>query len=195
MNSFKILSAAFLLMLIGIASALSYFPERDSLVGSCPQLKDNDTILGRTDFFSQEGLLPSLFVRGPVRQRPFLKIIRSKILCEATGYYKNTASSYTMIVEYQDQNRHGKEQVVVTVDCVRDEYNPDKEYSFFPKPHYRGRIPTHQGGLHNTARSRGESTLHERFLATFDTVKLTECGECRFFGSDQDYDKVTGCGG
>ena len=195
MNSFKVLSAAFFLILIGIANVRSYFPERDSFVGSCPQLEDNDTILGTMDDFSQEGLLPTLLVVGPVRQRPILKIIRSKILCEATGYYKYTASSYTIIVEYQNQHSPGKEQVVVTVDCVRDEYNPNKEYSFFPKPHYRGRIPTHLEGLYNTARSRGEITLHERFLATFDTVKLTECGECTFFGSDQDYDLVTGCAG
>ena len=190
MNSFNVLSEAFFLILILIGNAYAMlYPERDRVVGSCPTMRDNDRILGNKDTFSQEGLLPSLFVQHDVRELPYLKIIRSKILCEAPGYFRNTASSYTMIVEYLNQYRPGKKKVVITIDCVGNRYVQNAGYTFFPN-----RNPYVPNASPNTATSRGSITLHKNFLATFDTVKKTECGECRFAESPF-YDEITGCAG
>ena len=183
MCSFKLHSAAFFLIHFGIANAQLLYTEDSStdVVGSCSKLKDNDTSLGTMDYFSQEGFLPSLIVPlGIVRERPFVRIIRSIILCEASGYFRNTAFSYTIIVEYQTQRRRGVRRVLLTVDCMEGRRSNTKWFQL-KSFHY---VPV------NTGRSR--KTL--RFGATFNTFKRTDCSECRFAESPL-YDKLTGCAG
>ena len=183
MCSFKLHSAAFFLIHFGIANAQLRYTEDSStdVVGSCSKLKDNDTFLGTMDSFSQEGLLPSLILRlGIVGGRPFVRIIRSKILCEAPGYFRNTAFSHTIIVEYQNQRRIGLRRVLLTVDCMEARRSNTKSFQL-KSFHY---VPV------NTGRSRETP----RFGSTFNTFKRTDCGECSLAESPL-YDTLTGCAG
>jgi len=111
MYSFKIHSGFLLLLNIRISYSQTYTTPVQH-IGSCPKLTDNDDILGRKDGFSREGLLPSLFVSGDGERPPSLKITRYKILCEAPGYTRFTASMYSLIVEYEILHSRDKMQVV-----------------------------------------------------------------------------------
>jgi len=161
-------------------------------VGSCPQLSDNADILGSRTTFSSVGLFPSLFVGYDGSSAENLKIVRSKLLCEAIGAEKNTVSSVSFLVEYimeNDQSNNRLAQLVV--DCAPNPHGPGS-HSFYPAPH-----PGSTGSALNTARVANGVTIVTRSVdisANFSTEPQSICAQCET--SDGIFtDRVTRCTG
>ena len=102
------------------------------------------------------------------------------MICEATGTYKDTASSVAFLVEYYSSAANSTVRLAtVIVDCVKDPYGPTS-HSFYPTP-----SPGARGRALNTARSitttdRGTTLIDNEslFTTTFDTIPMFQCGQC-----------------
>ena len=151
-------------------------PTLRSYVGSCPSLTDGANVFGSTTTFSREGLFPSLFIGSDGSHAEDLRIVRSKLLCEAIGAEKNTASSISLLVEYvlhSDQSNNRIAQVVV--DCAPNPHG-SSDYSFYPDP-----APGATGAALKTAQSINGVTLvsnEAQISASFSTEPEFLCGQC-----------------
>ena len=145
-------------------------------VGSCPRLTDGANILGSTMTFSREGLFPSLFIGSDGSSAENLRIVRSKLLCEAIGAEKNTASSVSFLVEYvlqSDQSNNRTAQVVV--DCAPNPHG-SSDYAFYPDP-----ASGATGSALKTAQSINGITFiasEALITASFSTEPEFMCGHC-----------------
>ena len=164
---------------VGILVAVSHQQNTPTLrpsVGSCPQLSDDAAILGNYTIFSNQGLLPSLFIGRDGSAAPSLRIVRARLLCEAIGAERGTASSVSFLVEYTletDQSNNQTAQVIV--DCVPNPHG-SSSHSFYPDP-----APGATGSALNTAQSINGFSLVTNagdITATFSTEPQFMCGQC-----------------
>ena len=155
-------------------------------IGSCLRLSESSDIFGNRTHFSDQGLLPSLFIRSESTDPLTLRIVRVHMLCEAIGLYRNTASSASYLVEYEVTDSEVPDSITmlkiaqVSVDCVPDSHNPFLKYSFYPKPQ-RNSI---QSSDLNTARN-SLGTLYtdiSGITSNFSTETAFICGRCGLQG-------------
>ena len=145
-------------------------------VGSCPRLSENSDIFGNITHFSNQGLLPSLFISSEGTRPLILNILRVHLLCEAIGLYRNTASSASYLVEYQVPRDNTLKLAQVSVDCILDLYNPSMNYSFYPSPN-----PDSPSRIDlNTAKNSLGTLFTGRsgITSTFSTEPAFKCGRC-----------------
>ena len=141
-------------------------------LGNCPRLTDNDTQLGSYDDFSNLGIFGSLFISPEgFLLDPTLKLIRSKLICEASGTRKDTTSSVAFIVEYLNFNDQSNLRLATfTLGCVQNPYG-STSHSFKPEPPPSPTDPP----LQLQSKLIDNETL---FTATFDTMPMFQCGQC-----------------
>ena len=145
-------------------------------VGSCPRLSDDAPILGDYTIFSNQGLLPSLFIGSEGSVAPSLRIVRARLLCEAIGAERGTASSVSFLVEYTLETDQSNNQIAqVIVDCAPNPHG-SSSHSFYPD-----HAPGATGYSLNTAQSINRVTLVTNaadITATFSTEPRFMCGQC-----------------
>ena len=152
------------------------FPMLRYNIGSCGRLSDNAEICGSYTNFSTQGLLPSLFISHDDETAPSLRIVRARLLCEAIGAEKDTASSVSFLVEYRRKDDQLTSRLAqVMVDCYIDPHGPGS-HSFYPTP-----APNATGTALNTAYVATGTTLISKgtnIMATFSTEPRIQCGQC-----------------
>ena len=152
------------------------YPVLRPSIGSCPRLSESSDIFGNKTHFSDQGLLPSLFIKSEGTDPLRLRIVRVHMLCEAIGLYRNTASSASYLVEYQVPDSTMLKIAQVSVDCVPDSYNPSVKYSFYPTPQPNIVQLSELNTAHNSL-----GTLYTRrsgITSTFSTETAYICGRC-----------------
>ena len=163
---------------VGILVSVSHQQNTPTLrpsVGSCPQLSDDAPILGDYTIFSNQGLLPSLFIGSDGSAPPRLRIVRARLLCEAIGAERGTASSVSFLVEYTLETGQTSKIAQVIVDCAPNPHGTSS-HSFYPDP-----APGATGSALNTAQSINDATLvtnAAEITATFSTKPEFMCGQC-----------------
>ena len=172
LNSYICLS----ILLIALPETISQnTPTLRPSVGSCPQLSDDAPILGDYTIFSNQGLLPSLFIGTDGSAPPRLRIVRARLLCEAIGAERGTASSVSFLVEYTLETGQTNKIAQVIVDCAPNPHGTSN-HSFYPDP-----APGATGSALNTAQSINDATLVTNaaaITATFSTEPRFMCGQC-----------------
>ena len=152
------------------------FPTFRTDVGSCPRLSDDAPVLGDYTIFSNQGLLPSLFIGSDGSSAPSLRIVRARLLCESIGAERGTASSVSFLVEYTLETHQSNNQIAqVIVDCAPNPHG-SSSHSFYPDP-----APGATGSALNTAQSINGVTLVTNAAdinATFSTEPEFMCGQC-----------------
>lgn len=151
------------------------YPTMRSGVGSCPRITEDSDIFGNRADFSNQGLLSTSFISGDENSPLTLKILRARLLSEAIGLKRNTASSVSFLLQYLLPGNGAPRLAQVTMDCILDQYNPAVEYSFYPSPD-----PTsNQSVALDTARVSVGSVLRTiGITATFSTEPEYACGQC-----------------
>lgn len=162
-------------MAIRITSQQVYLSVPNNL-GSCSRLTNDTDVLGDRNSFRNDSLLASLTINVIGSHSKFVKIIRSKVLCEAPGILKGTISSVSLLVEFQEEGSATTELGQVSVDCSRDPFNPTQEYSFYPQTNPASTAI-------NTAIVRDGPRLRlSGIQATFSTEPELQCAQCGLRG-------------
>lgn len=167
-----------LLLSVAIPIVLSQqlFPVPRPNIGSCSSLSNNSDIFGNRTHFSDQGLLPTLFIDGNNNVPLTLRVLRVHLQCEASGLYRNTASSVTFLVEYIVPSNGTPRFIQVSLDCVTDPFNPSTNYSFFPLPQAGSTQPM---SLNTAQNSLGTLfTDSSQITSTFSTPSAYNCGRC-----------------
>ena len=174
--SFKIIYLAILLICLPKVFSQILYPPQRSGIGSCPILSNDSDTFGNRTAFSDLGLLPTLFIRNDGTSPLTLRILRVHLLCEAVGLYRNTASSASYLVEYEEPGVSTPQLAQVSVDCIADTFNPSVNYSFFPAPQ-PGSVQTVDL---NTARNSLGTLVTDssQIVSTFSTEPEFTCGRC-----------------
>ena len=172
---FRLLVAAVLVSFPAVLSQGLYPSERPG-IGSCPVLSSNSEVFGNRTAFSDQGLLPTLFIMNDGTSPLTLRILRVHLLCEAVGLYRNTASSASYLVEYEEQGVSTPQLAQVSVDCVPDTFNSAVNYSFFPAPQPGSSQTT---DLNTAQNSLGTLvTDSAQIVSNFTTESAFTCGRC-----------------
>ena len=172
---FRLLVAAVLVAFPAVLSQGLYTMQRSN-TGSCPVLSSNSEVFGNRTAFSNQGLLPTLFIINDGSSPLNLRIRRVHLLCEAIGLYRNTASSASYLVEYEVSGVSTPRLAQVSVDCIADSFNPSVNYSFFPAP----QPGSNQTIDLNTARNSLGKLVTDRaqIVSNFTTESAFTCGRC-----------------
>ena len=149
------------------------YPTERPGIGSCPVLSDDSVVFGNRTAVSDQGLLPTLFIMNDGTSPLTLRILRVHLLCEAVGLYRNTASSASYLVEYEEQGVSTPQLAQVSVDCIADTFNSAVNYSFFPAPQ-----PSSQTIDLNTARNSLGTLITSQIVSNFSTESAFNCGRC-----------------
>ena len=151
------------------------YPTARANIGSCPRLTDDSDIFGNRTAFSNKGLLSTLFIRADETEPRTLRIVRARLLSEAIGLRRDTASSVSFLLEYEVPGDATLQLAQVALDCVQDQFNLLVDYSFFPAPDPN----SHQTISLNTARNSVSYPLRSTGIeANFSTEPEFKCGEC-----------------
>ncbi len=157
-------------------------------VGSCDKIYEDSDIFGNLSHFSDKGLLTAAFIGGARIVPVTLKIIRIRLLSEATGLYRNTVSSASFLIEYLEPGKQNTQMTIVAMDCILDPHNPIKTYSFFPAPDPAGLAPDR-----NTLRvGVGTVLRHDNIEADFSTQPEFNCAQTGFLRANYS-NTVTQC--
>ena len=172
-NLMKTFKACIIMAILPSAFVAQLHPARLRDVGDCQRLTEDSNIFGNRSLFSNRGLLATTLTANETSPTS-VRIVRTRLLSEATGTKRNTASSVSFLVEYQLPGENNTHLAQVAMDCILDPFNPAMNYSFFPSPN-----PTnsHFTTL-NTARVAVGSVLRTiNITANFSTEPEFNCGQ------------------
>ena len=156
---------------------------REENVGSCAPLEASD--LGSMSMLSTSGIVAESFITGNGSDPPLVQILRHHLVCEVTGFLKNTVGVISMLVEYDCRGlfcpgANGSLNTTVTA-TSQFQFQCDPDTSTF-----RGIASN------NTGRVRIDIP-QANFLTPLDN----QCGTCSDpeTGTIGDWNNVTLCGG
>ena len=147
--------------------------ELRATIGSCDVV--SATLFGSETGFSNIGVLPVNLIEDDGGAPPPVRITGFKILCEAIGSSRESASSVSVLLEYDimtGETVDPGQQRQLSIDCQR---LPDPLDTFYPDP------PSNADGtdLDTTVGGGGVKRLMPpNILATLSTPTDRSCGRC-----------------
>ena len=159
-------------------------------IGSCDPVTVG--LFGSVNGFSDIGVLPVTFIRDDGGAPELVNITGFAVLCEAIGSTRGSASSVSVLLDFDHIDHRGNiahgQQRQITIDCQRNgETHAD---SFYPAA-----SPNADGTDLDTTASAGGVKVQEppNILADFTTPTDTRCGKCITSLASNAVRNVTNC--
>ncbi len=169
------------------------YPSPRSQFPYCPEIFENDSLIGNYDNFSTDGMLPALYIEDSHQSYESIMVIRSRPICLTMGEYRGAFTTAAIIVDYiEEDNADVVLGALLVFICQIDTHNPNVENSWFPAFQASSNFLDR-----NTVRHTRGSVFHRNYTTDFSVQRqVTNCGEC-FEGNFNPsiWNRTSKCGG